>query len=31
MKIKMNPFYKHEHKNKIKFFSYNKLKFQPTT
>ena len=29
MKIKMNLFYKHEYKNKINFFSHNKLKFQP--
>ena len=31
MKIKMNLFYKYEHKNKIKLFSHNKLKFQPRT
>ena len=31
MKIKMNLFYKHEYKNKIKFFSNNKLKIQPRT
>ena len=31
MKTKMNLFYKHEYKNKIKFFSHNKLKFQPRT
>ena len=31
MKTKMNLFYKNEYKNKIKFFSHNKLKFQPRT
>ena len=31
MKTKMDLFYKHEYKNKIKFFSHNKLKFQPRT
>ena len=31
MKTKMNLFYKHEFKNKIKIFSNNKLKFQPRT
>ena len=31
MKIKMNLFYKLEYKNRINFFSHNKLKFQPRT
>ena len=31
MKTKANLFYKYEHKNKINFFSHNKLKFQPRT
>ena len=31
MKTNMNLFYKHEYKNKINFFSNNKLKFQPRT
>ena len=31
MKQKMNLFYKHEIKNKIKLFSKKKLKFQPRT
>ena len=31
MKTKMDLFYKHENKNKIKFFSHNKIKFQPRT
>ena len=31
MKLKMNLFYKYEYKNKIKFFSGNKLNFQPKT
>ena len=31
MKTKMNLFYKYEYKNKINFFSHNKLKFQPRT
>ena len=31
MKTKINLFYKHEYKNKIKLFSNNKLKFQPRT
>ena len=32
MKTKMNLFYKHEYKNKIKFFfGHKKLKFQPRT
>ena len=31
MKIEMDLFYKHEHKNKINFFSHNKIKFQPRT
>ena len=31
MKQKMNLFVKHEHKNKISFFSKNKLKFQLRT
>ena len=30
-KLKMNLFYEYEHENKIKFFSHNKLKFQPRT
>ena len=30
-KTKMNHFYKHEYKNKIKIFSHNKLKFQRRT
>ena len=29
MKTKMNLFYKHEHKEKLNFFSHNKIKFQP--
>ena len=29
MKTKMNLFSKHEHENNFKFFSHNKLKFQP--
>ena len=31
IKTKMNLFNKYEHKYKIKFFSLNKLKFQPRT
>ena len=31
MKQKINLFYKDEQKKKMNFFSYNKLKFQPTT
>ena len=31
MKIKMNRIYKHEYKNKLRFFSNNKLKLQPRT
>ena len=31
IKIKMNLFYKYEKKNKINFFSHDKLKFQPRT
>ena len=30
-KTKMNLFYKHEYKNKIKFFCHKKLKFHPRT
>ena len=31
MKIKMNLFYKYEHKKELNFFSHNNLKFQPRT
>ena len=31
VKIETNLFYKHEHKNKIKLFTHNELKFQPRT
>ena len=31
MKIKKKIFYKQEFKSQIKFFSHNKLKFQPRT
>ena len=31
MKIKINLFYKHEYKNKTKFFSNNNITFQPGT
>ena len=31
MKIKTNLLYKHEYKNKIKPFTFKKMKFQPGT